>query len=88
MPAIDHFADHARDETGPLNSAFTIIADDSEFAIVTRAIMVSAPGDLAVQMLSGDTITIPGLIPGVIYPLRLSTVFAVGTTAGGIVGLY
>ncbi|MEM8654400.1 MAG: hypothetical protein AAGF36_06615 [Pseudomonadota bacterium] len=35
----------------------------------------------------GDTLTLPGLTPGVIYPIRAVRVAATGTTATGIKGL-
>jgi hypothetical protein len=38
-------------------------------------------------MLSGETVTLAGVLGGAIYPLRVAQVLATGTTATGLVGL-
>lgn len=88
MPAHDSFQDFSSGLTGPICGGFDIVPDDSaELAQVTRAIMVAQTGDLAVLMKNGDTLTLTGLMAGVMYPLRICQVRATGTTASGIVGL-
>ncbi|MEP2473678.1 MULTISPECIES: hypothetical protein [Rhodobacterales] len=59
--------------------------DDLDFA--TRALYVGGTGDLAVQLISGNNITLRGLQGGNLYPLRVARVLATGTTATDIVGL-
>jgi hypothetical protein len=54
---------------------------------VTRAIILGAAGDVAVVLKNGDSITLPALAAGVIYPVRVSRVLATGTTATGLKGL-
>lgn len=52
-----------------------------------RAIYVGTGGTLRVRMLSGETVTLAGVLGGAIYPLRVAQVLATGTTATGLVGL-
>jgi len=91
MPAIDNFANFLNSLTGPLVDGFSITPNDNNDLIyTTRALMVTVAGNVAVIMKGGATITLPGLLPGVIYPVRVSRVLelAAGTTASGVVGLY
>lgn len=88
MPAFDSFHDFSSGLTGPICGGFNIFPDDEgEISQVTRAIMVSGAGDLAVTMKNGDGLMLSGLMAGVLYPLRISQVLATGTTATGIIGL-
>ncbi len=88
MPIFDKFSSYQNGLTGPICGGFDIApADNADLGEVTRGVMVSGAGDLAVTLKSGDTITLPGLTPGVIYPVRLVRVLASGTTAVGIKGL-
>ena len=88
MPMNDPYSDLTLAADGPLIGAFAITPGASDLATVTRAVMVATGGDLAVTMRNGDTVTLPGLVPGLVYPVRLSRVGVSGTTATGIVGLY
>jgi hypothetical protein len=88
MPISDVFRDHQPGLNSPVEGGFDVIpADGADLPQITRALMVSAAGDVAVTLKSGDTITLPGLTPGVIYPIRAARVAATGTTAAGIKGL-
>lgn len=88
MPITDPFATHVDSLTGPVTGGFDITPDDgADLASVTRGLMVSAAGDVAVTFRDGSTVTLPGLSPGVIYPLRVTRVLASGTTATGVKGL-
>jgi len=88
MPISDSFSDVQPGLNSPACGGFDITPDDAaDLAKVTRALMVSAAGDLAVVLKSGDTLTLPGLTPGVIYPVRVLRVLATDTTATGIKGL-
>lgn len=62
-------------------------SDSAALAKATRAIYVGGGGNLRVTLVNGDTITLAGVLPGMIYPLRISHVRATGTTATGLVGL-
>lgn len=74
--------------TQPPEHALAITPNDSaDLAVFPRALMVGTAGDVAVVMLSGDAITLPGLVPGVQYAAVVRRVKATGTTATGIIGL-
>jgi hypothetical protein len=88
MPINDPYADLQLAVDGPLVGGFAITPAAADLPTVTRAIMVAVSGDLAVTFRSGDSLTLPGLVPGAVYPLRLTRVNVAGTTATGIVGLY
>jgi hypothetical protein len=62
-------------------------SDVAPLAKATRAIYIGGGGNLRVTLLSGDTVTFVGVLPGMIYPLRIAQVLATGTTATGLVGL-
>ncbi|NOR31756.1 MAG: hypothetical protein GQ539_11755 [Sulfitobacter sp.] len=88
MPTIDNFHDYSAGLTGPICGGFSITPDDAaDIAQVTRAVMVSGAGDLSVVLKSGDTMTLPNLTAGVVYPFRIARVLDTGTTASGIKGL-
>ena len=68
--------------------AFTITPDDAaDLVRPTRGLMIAGAGDVAVVMVGGDTVTLPGLLPGVQYAVRARRVLATATTASGLVGL-
>ena len=88
MPITDNFNDYTAGLTGPICGAFDIVPDDTaDLPQITRGFMVSGAGDVAVTLKSGDAITLPGLMAGVVYPFRISKVRDSGTTATGIKGL-
>lgn len=88
MPITDPFASHVDSLTSPVTGGFDITpADGTDLARVTRALMVTTAGDVAVTFRDGTSLTLPGLTPGVIYPLRVTRVLATGTTASGVKGL-
>lgn len=72
----------------PAGHAWAITPNDSEdLEMICRAIYVGVAGDLKVKMLDGSVVTFVGAIAGNVYPIRVSQVFATGTTAGSLVGL-
>jgi hypothetical protein len=88
MPIADPYADLVPATDGPLVGGFAVTPSVADLPFVTRAIMVGGAGDVAVVLRNGDQITLPGLLPGAVYPLRVTRVLIAGTTATGIVGLY
>jgi hypothetical protein len=88
MPIADPYADHIPATDGPLVGGFAVTPAAADLPVVTRALMVGGAGDIAVVLRNGDQITVPGLQPGAVYPLRVARVLAAGTTATGIVGFY
>ena len=88
MPITDIYRSFAPNLTGPAIGGFDITPDDgADLAALPRALMVASGGDVAVRFPDGSTLILPGLTPGMIYPLRPSRVLAAGTTATGIKGL-
>lgn len=88
MPIQDPYADLSLATDGPLVGGFAITPAAADLPIVTRAVMVATGGDLAVTLRNGDAVVLPGLVPGSVYPVRVTRVIVAGTTATGIVGLY
>jgi hypothetical protein len=88
MTTIDKFHDYSAGLTGPICGGFDIVPDDAaDIAQVTRAIMVTQAGSVSAVLKSGDMVTLPNLIVGVVYPFRVARVLEAGTTATGIKGL-
>lgn len=89
MPIHDPFETYAPALTDPVTGGFAITPDDAtDLAILPRAIMVAGGGAVAAILKDGMTVTLPGLTPGALYPVRTTRILATGTTATGIVGLY
>lgn len=82
------FEKFSTSRTAPLDRASVITpADGTDLPFETRAFMVGIAGDVSVTTASGDTVTLPALVAGVIYPIALHRVRATGTTAQTIVAL-
>jgi hypothetical protein len=89
MPIQDHFASYAPALTDPITGGFAITPHDAnDLGTMPRAIMVTGAGAVTAILKDGMTITLPGLAPGALYPVRTARILATGTTATGIVGLY
>ena len=88
MPVFDTFRDFNAGLTGPICGGFDIQPDDdADVESVTRGLMVTGAGDVTVILKNGETLTLPALAPGVVYPIRVSRALDSGTTATGIKGL-
>lgn len=89
MPAVDRQAGRTTSGESPASSAFAITTHNTnELTTVTRGVYVGVSGDLKVDMLDGTTVTFANIVAGVIHPLRVRKVYATGTTATNIIGLY
>lgn len=62
--------------------------DDVEFIPPVRGIYVGTSGDLKVDMADGQTVTFTGVVAGFIHDISVKRVYANGTNAGNIIGLY
>jgi hypothetical protein len=71
----------------PLSRGFSVTPSASALSFPIRGLMVASAGDVAVTTIHGDTVTLPGLQPGVQYAILASHVLSAGTTATGIIGL-
>lgn len=64
-------------------------SDTVDLTEPTRAIFTGAGGTIIVNMVgTGTSITFANVPAGSVIPLRVSRVYATGTTATGLVGLY
>jgi allophanate hydrolase subunit 2 len=82
-------ANEAMIDSAPAESAFAITPSDTvDLAHVTRGIYVGVTGDVKVDMVGGSTVTFVNLAGGVIHPLCVKRVYATGTTATNILGVY
>lgn len=89
MSLDDKYEGYATGQTGPIIGGFDVTPNDgADLATVTRAIMVTTAGDVAVVLKDGSALTLPGLVPGHFHAFRVVRVLATGTTATGIKGLY
>jgi threonine dehydrogenase-like Zn-dependent dehydrogenase len=86
MP-IDRYSDIPATPSQPATDLLPITPDDAaDLAAVTLGLNVATPGAVRVTTKGGTTASVT-LVPGVILPLRVTRVWATGTTATGIVGL-
>ena len=89
MTATDTVRNSNFRSMSPASSAFAITPSNTEDLVrVTRGIYVGVTGNVKVDMFSGDTVTFLGMSAGVIHPIRAKRVYATGTTATSIVGVY
>ena len=74
----------------PAQSAVAITPSDaSNLARESRGIWVGGAGDLKVDMVgTGTGVTFVGIPAGSLLPLRVSKIYATGTTATDIVEVY
>jgi hypothetical protein len=84
----DRFSTFAASVDAPASHAFAITpSNGTDLSDVTRGLYCGIGGDIAVVMLSGQTVTFSQAPGGAILPLRVSRVLATGTTASALVGL-
>ncbi|MBV7407493.1 hypothetical protein [Maritimibacter sp. DP1N21-5] len=84
----DDFHKHFKSLESPPDAAFDIVPSDTEdLDRVPRAINVATSGRLRVTMGDGSIVTLT-VVAGMAFPLRPVRVWATGTTATQIVGLY
>ena len=85
----DTFRSHSRSLTSPPEHAIAIQPDDAaELLHATRALYVGGGGDVAVQLLEGDVVSLVNVSGGTLLPIRIVRVLASGTSATGLVGLW
>lgn len=88
MPATPTFYDGENGILTPARHAEAITPNDSaDLTFETRALYVGGAGNAQVTLEGGDTVTLTGLLAGVVYPLRVTRVLAASTTATNLVGL-
>ena len=84
----DEFSSHTVALNSPVGASEIVTPDDAtDLTWATRALYVGTSGNVQVTMLSGETVTLQAVQAGVLYPLRVTRVWATGTTAANIIGL-
>lgn len=84
---------------GPVENGYAVTPSDSvdltftntdgnTVTFTTRGIYLGASGDLKVDLERGGTVTFTGLSAGVIHPVAAKRIYATGTTATSILGLF
>ena len=74
--------------SGPATHANAITPNDStDITYATRALYIGGSGNVKVTMISGDVVTLTGVVAGTMLPLRVTRVWATGTTATAMIGL-
>lgn len=85
---IDQFKNHAPGLESPPQGGFDITpSDTADLSQALRGINVSASGTVRVSTVDGADLTLT-VAAGIIFPIRATRVWATGTSANGIVGLY
>jgi len=87
MAAIDDYVTQATGLDSPLAHLALVTPNDTvDLTDVSRVIYIAAAGTLKVTTEGGETVTIASgtLNVGVPHKLRVSRIFATGTTATGI----
>ncbi len=84
----DRYSSFSRAPSLPACSVRAIVPDDgADIPHVSLALNVATPGTLRVTTLDGDVVDVQ-VAAGVAFPLRVTRVWATGTTATGIRALY
>lgn len=85
----DKYKSYSPHLESPAENARAITPNDSnDLSNATRSLYIGGAGNVKVDMVSGDTITFTGVVGGTIIPIRIEKVYATGTTATGLVGLF
>ncbi|MBU2960025.1 hypothetical protein KO516_04120 [Citreicella sp. C3M06] len=84
----DKYSQFTHGLNSPPYGGFDITPSDAtDLSTVTRALNVGVSGDVHVTLLDDSEATL-FLQAGGIFPLRVKRVWATGTSAGALVGLY
>lgn len=85
----DTFKGYSRGLTSPPENAAALRPSDTvDLGVVTRALFVGEAGTLVVRMAGGGVVTLANVPAGTMLPIRVDRVFATGTTAASILGLW
>lgn len=88
----DTFSRFSTKIDSPARKGFAVTtADGADLTTVTRALYVGATGDVRCELVGdtpGTTVTLVAVPAGSFLPLRIRKIWATGTTATSLVGLY
>ena len=89
MTAVDTFLASETNLNGPYCDAAAVVPNDAaDLATLSRALYVGTTGDITVTMAGGEANVLIKAAPVGILPLRVSRVWATGTTATNLVALW
>lgn len=71
-----------------VDSTTALSSENAAEGAHAMGLLVAVGGNVRVQMVSGNAVTLPALSAGQIYPAQFTHVLATGTTATGIVALF
>jgi hypothetical protein len=87
--AIDLQANYDKWLDYPAEEAESVTPDnDTDIIYVSRALYIGGSGNVRVQTKGGQDVTFLGVLAGTLIPIRISRVYAAGTTATNIVSFY
>ena len=85
---MDHFRSTVPGLDAPASGLFEVTPDDTQdLAIATRAINVATSGLVRVTTVDGSEGSV-FITAGIVFPVRARRIWATGTDAAGIAGLY
>lgn len=85
----DNFSSFAAGLNSPASDGAAVTPNDStDLTTSSRYVFVGGAGALKVNLVSGTTLTLTGVTAGTVLPLRVSRVWATGTTATNIAVLF
>ncbi|MBM7045436.1 hypothetical protein [Rhizobium lusitanum] len=88
VAAKDDYFQYTNDLSSPATHCALVTPSDTvDLTEITRAVAFTAAGTLKVTMQGGETVVIPSgaLSPGQMNPMRVTRIWATGTTATGLV---
>jgi len=87
--AIDEFRYDSKDRDDPASSAAAVTPNDStDLSNTTRGVYIGVGGNMKVTMEDGQVVTFAALMAGVVYPIRVTRIWAADTNATSIVALW
>jgi hypothetical protein len=89
MTGTNDFVTYMSSLESPAEHGFAVTPHDTnELPHYTRAIYVGGAGNIVLTTVGGDTITLTGVLAGMVYPVRAKIIKNSSTTATNMVGLY
>lgn len=84
----DKFNSHSESLTSPPADLISVTPDDAQdLPFASRALNVAQSGTVRVTTVAGTTGTIT-VAAGIMFPVRITRVWATGTSADGVVALF
>lgn len=75
-------------QNAPAATLVALTKSDSTVLAPTRGLYVGGAGDVAVVDLSGNSVTLVGVLAGSVIPVRVVKLLSTGTSATNVIALY